>query len=127
VRGWTFRHPLLTALLLVVAVAVPGFVRVEHAADEARRAAIAVEAETERATAQACNSRRDIIIILRGLVAESEASGRSVDLTAVEGFDELSLDMQLYLTNLEALLNASPPPGEGYVDRALKRIPIPDC
>jgi hypothetical protein len=127
-RGWVDRHPLMTSLLLVVAVAVPGFLRVEYAADKALEAAAAVKAETVRATAEACHSRRDTIIVLRGLVeltAETDSGG--VRLTAIDGFDELPADMRFYLSNLEALLNASPPPDQGFVDRALERLPVPDC
>jgi hypothetical protein len=98
------------------------------AIDKAHDAAEAVEAETERSTTEACNSRRDTIIVLRGLVQlRSETGGGGVDLTGVEGFDDLSLELQIYLSNLEAMLNASPPPNEGFVDRALERLPVPDC
>jgi hypothetical protein len=124
---WTQRHPLLTALVLVVVVAVPGFVRVERAADKAHAAAEAVKAETARATAEACHSRRDTIIVIRGLVELSAETGGGVDLTGVDGFDDLSPDLQFYFSNLQAMLNATPPPDQGFVDRALKRLPVPEC
>jgi hypothetical protein len=125
---WVDVHPWSAALILIVCITGPGYWRIEQAIDKAHDAAEAVEVETVRSTAEACNSRRDTIIVLRGLVQlRSETGGGGVDLTGVEGFADLSPDLQFYLTNLEALLNASPPPNEGFVDRALERLPVPDC
>ena len=126
---WANRHPLVTNLIITLLVVVPGYLRIEQAAEEARDAASAVEVESARSTLEACHSRRDTIIVLRGLVElTSETSGGgSVDLTAVDGFDDLSADVRFYMANLNALINASPPSDSGFVDRALERLPIPDC
>ena len=126
-RGWTQQHPLLTALLLVVVVAVPGYLRLEYAIGEAQDAAVAVAAETERAQLESCESRRDRVMVLRQLVELTAETGADVHFGKVPGFDELEPELRTYLLALEAQLNAGPPPDRDFVNQALELLVVPDC
>lgn len=126
-RGWTRRRPLLAALVLVLAVAVPGYWRLDQivadAADTNDRLAAFV-VESSNAT---CESRADFREVLRNLVLLSD-DGSGLNLSAIPSFAELPQTVKTYLLDLEAASESAPNPSE-FVTRALallEPVPCPD-
>ena len=113
-RSWIHRHPLLTTLLLIVLVAGPGYLRIEHIVDE-QKAIIT----------QACEDRRDQKIILRQLVELSDDGGQ-LNLTGFPSFKELDPATQQWVRDLQDAANQSPRPSQ-FVKNALALLDVPQC
>jgi hypothetical protein len=105
---WAQRNPILTALILVLVVAVPGFLRQEAIINTA------------------CHDRQDHAILLRGLVELSDDGNGTLNLTGFESFGDLDPETQRYLTDLEEASRQAPRPSE-FVKNALALVDVPDC
>lgn len=107
-RAWIHRHPLLTNLILIVAIIGPGYWRLEGIVN------------------QACEDRRNGRIILRELVELSDDGRGGFHLTGIDSFNDLDPATQRYLRDLEAASQQAPRPSE-FVQHALALLEIPDC
>lgn len=138
-RAWRLRHagatkrrPLLTALVLVLVVAVPGYARLEVAVNNANEAAqIAQETADDLASfvvEQAevvCSERRTIVQVLRQLVTISGAGG-GFNPAAIPSFDAMPESVKTFFLDLASASSGSPDPG-GFVESALKLLETVDC
>lgn len=141
--AWLRARPFLAALLVLAIPVVIGFARLETVADQAHDAAAdaelaaagaeeaiaTVEAEATARAREACQSRRDTIVVLRDLVEVSYAGGGLGPIfSSTPGFEDLSPDLRAYLLELERRLNTAPPDdAETAKDRALAVLVLPDC
>lgn len=134
---WLRARPFLTALLVLALLVIPGFVRLEQvagdakdAAHDAERAVEVAESEAAARAVEACQSRRDTILVLRNLVEVAYAGGGGLGpiFTTSPGFDDLSPDLRAYLAELERRLNTPPPTdADDAKARALAVLVVPDC
>lgn len=102
------RHPWLASLVLILVVAVPGYLRLEGIVN------------------QACEDRRDSKLILRELVELSDDGRGGFNLTGIESFNDLDPATQKYLSDLEAASKTAPNPSK-FVKDALALLDIPEC
>lgn len=114
-RDWANRHPLLTNLVITLLVVVPGYLRIEGIIDD-----------QHEIIDQACDDRRDTVLVLRALVDLSDDDDGRLNLTTIPSFQDLSPEMQRYLTDLENAANQSPRPSE-FVKNALALLDVPEC
>jgi hypothetical protein len=126
---WLNGRPLTTALLVVLVVAVPGYLRVETIAADTAALAEDLELEAARSALDACESRRTTIVIVRQLVEVSySGDGVGALFTGADGFALLDPVERAYFTNLEEDLNAAGGGGnEAAKARALAVLEVPDC
>lgn len=112
---WFARHPALTTVVLIVLIVGPGYYRLEQTIDD-----------QDRIIEQACDDRRDNVVILRELVDLSDDGRGGMNLTGLPSFQELSPETQRYLRDLETAANQSPRPSS-FVKNALALLEVPDC
>ncbi len=106
---WLKRHAVAIPFVLIVVASSFGFLGIQHAQD------------------RACHQARDGRVALRALVVQAySGNGGTLDLTKVEGFDQLDTATQFYMRNLSA---ASRSPGNLDAARqaALDKIPPISC
>lgn len=139
-RAWRLRHagatkrrPLLTALVLVLVVAVPGYARLEVAVNNANDAArIAQDTADDLASfvvEQAevvCSERRTIVSVLRQLVTSSTSAGGGFDPAAIPSFAALPESVKRFFLDLANASSGAPDP-DGFVSRALALLETVDC
>lgn len=105
---WADRHPWLVSLVLILVVAVPGYLRLEGTID------------------RACEDRRDQALLLRDLVNLSDDDSGGFNLTGIPSYKQLDRETQRYLADLEAASKQAPDP-DGFVKNALALLDIPTC
>lgn len=123
--GWAHRRPVLTALVVVAVVAVPGYWRLEQAIRDTEKTADALAAFVLVSAESTCQARRDFRDVLVDLVELSD-DGTGLNLTAVPSFAALPESVKTYLRDLEARSNASEDPS-AFVTEALALLEHVDC
>jgi hypothetical protein len=109
---WFRQHSLLVAYVLIIAVAVVGFVSVQ------REAAL-----RER---EHCQATRDNRVVLRSVVEQVGAEGGGLNLTGLPEFEALTPETQDYLVALERLAARSSS-SERFRERAIALLDVPQC